>query len=213
MNLFLRFLVMAVIGLALGGALALLQGRGHASAATVVSATKSSPAPETVAGVPIGGAFSLVDHKGKPVTEKSWPGRYKLVFFGFTHCPDTCPATLQKMTAIMEKLDPKGGKIVPLFITVDPSRDTASVMAKYVANFSPAIVGLTGTEAQIRAVEETYKVYAAKVPGQSNEDYAEYMEDHSAYIYLMSPDDKLLQVFSFEAPAEAMMAKIKDSVK
>ena len=164
-------------------------------------------------GAQVGGAFSLVDHTGKSVTEKSWPGKYKLVFFGFTHCPDTCPTTLQKLSAVMEQVDPKGAKIVPLFVTVDPERDTAPVMAQYVKNFSPTIVGLTGTEAQIKAIEESYKVYAAKQPSQTKGDYAEYMEDHSAYIYLMSPDDKLLQVFSFEEPAAAMVGKIKDSVK
>jgi cytochrome oxidase Cu insertion factor (SCO1/SenC/PrrC family) len=210
MKLFLRFIVLAAIGFVLGGALALFQGR-NIPAATVVSAATSKPAP--MAGVQVGGAFSLVDHTGKPVTEKSWPGKYKLVFFGFTHCPDTCPATLQKMTVVMQQLDPQGGKIVPLFITVDPARDTPAVMAKYIAVFNPAIVGLTGSEAQIKSVEETYKVYAAKRPSQSNEEYAEYMEDHSAYLYLMSPDDKLLHTFAFDEPVEAMITKIKESVK
>jgi cytochrome oxidase Cu insertion factor (SCO1/SenC/PrrC family) len=210
MKLFLRFIVLAAVGFLLGGAVALMQNR-HVPAAAVVSETKGSPAP--MAGVPVGGAFSLTDQTGKPVTEKSWPGKYKLVFFGYTHCPDTCPATLQKLAAVMQNLDPKGEKLVPLFITVDPERDTVDVMAKYVANFGPTIVGLTGTEAQIKAVEETYKVYAAKQPGQSKGDYAEYLEDHSAYVYLMSPDDKLLQTLSFDETAETMIGKIKESVK
>ena len=164
-------------------------------------------------GVSVGGPFSLTDHTGKPVTEKSWPGKYKLVFFGYTSCPDTCPTTLQKLTAVMQQLDPKGEKIVPLFVTVDPERDTVKVLAEYMTHFSPFIVGLTGTEAQIKGVEESYKVYAAKQPGQSKDDYAGYMEDHSAYIYLMSPDDKLLQTFGFDETAEATIGKIKESVK
>ena len=212
----LKHFIWAVLGLALGAGMALLQGRGSVPANTkvaTVSETKSIPAPATVSGVQIGGAFSLVDQTGKPVTEKSWPEKYKLVFFGFTHCPDTCPATLQKLSAVMDHFDSKGDKIVPLFVTVDPARDNAAVMAKYVAAFNPHIVGLTGTEEQIKAMEGTYKVYAAKQPGQSNNDYAEYMEDHSAYVYLMSPDDKLLQTFSFDETAENMIAKIKESVK
>jgi protein SCO1/2 len=201
-----RFLILALAGLALGAAVAVFQGRGYAPLVA-----------QEMPGIHVGGAFTLTDQSGKTVTEKSWPGKYKLVFFGFTHCPDTCPAALQKMAVIMQHLDqnndPWGAKIVPLFITVDPARDTAAVMAKYVTVFNPHIVGLTGSEAQIKSVEEAYKVYAAKKPGQSNDDYAEYMEDHSAYVYLMSPDDKLLQVFSFDETAEAMIGKIKDSVE
>jgi cytochrome oxidase Cu insertion factor (SCO1/SenC/PrrC family) len=211
MKSFLRFLALAITGFALGGAVALMQSRSPAPVAVISETKPAAGAP--MPGVAVGGSFSLTDHTGKPVTEKSWPGRYKLVFFGYTHCPDTCPATLQKFTAIMQQLDPKGEKIVPLFVTVDPERDTAPVLAKYVANFSPTIVGLTGAPAQIKAVEETYKVYAAKQPGQSKEDYAEYLEDHSAYVYLMSPDDKLLQTLSFDETAEGMIGKIKESVK
>lgn len=216
MKSFLRFLALAITGFALGSAVALMQNKAHAPVATVsATSTASAAKPDNtpMPGVSVGGPFSLTDQTGKPVTEKSWPGKYKLVFFGYTHCPDTCPATLQKLAAVMQQLDPKGEKIVPLFITVDPERDTVPVLAKYVANFGPLIVGLTGTDAQIKAVEETYKVYAAKQPGQSQQAYAEYLEDHSAYVYLMSPDDKLLQTVSFDETAEGMIGKIKQSVK
>lgn len=213
MKPFLRFLALAVTGFILGSAVALMQNKSHSPVAEVSagSATKSDNTP--MPGVSVGGPFSLTDQTGKSVTEKSWPGKYKLVFFGYTHCPDTCPATLQKMAAVMQQLDPKGEKLVPLFITVDPERDTAPVLAKYIANFGPLIVGLTGTAAQTKAVEEAYKVYVAKQPGQNKEDYAEYLEDHSAYVYLMSPDDKLLQTLSFDETANDMIGKIKQSVK
>jgi len=213
MKTFLRFLVLSVVGFVLGAALALVQVRSQRPAAIVISKAASRPAAPMEGNALVGGAFSLTDHTGKPVTEKSWPGKYKLVFFGFTHCPDTCPATLQKIASLMQQFDPKGEKIVPLFITVDPERDTADAMAKYVSNFGHSIVGLTGTEAQIKDVEEVYKVYAARQPGQTKGEYAEYMEDHSAFIYLMSPDDKLLQTISFDEPAEGMIAKVKESVK
>jgi protein SCO1/2 len=182
-----------------------------APAATVLKAPESVPAPQAMAGVPVGGAFALTDHNGNAVTEKSWPGKYKLVFFGFTSCPDTCPAVLQKIAAVMENFDAAGERLVPLFITVDPARDTKDVMAKYVAGFNPHIIGLTGTEAQVKAAEEAYKVYATKVPGPSAHHY---MNDHSAYIYLMSPDDQLLEAFSADETAKNMIVKIKaDSVK
>ncbi len=182
------------------------------------------PMPETanaavpqVAGVQPGGAFSLIDETGKPVTEKSWPGKYKLVFFGFTHCPDICPAGLSKLAALMQSYDPKGDKLVPLFITVDPTRDTPAAMADYTSKFSPVIVGLTGSEEQIKAVENAYKVYAAKRPdpapahaGHEGMDMgADYGVDHSAYIYLMTPDDQLLEVFAADETADGILAKIK----
>jgi protein SCO1/2 len=212
LKLALRFLILSSIGFMLGGVLAFFETHHYPGVARVVAAVEPA-AGQAMAGVSVGGPFTLVDHTGKKVTEKSWPGKYKLVFFGFTHCPDTCPATLQKMSAIMDHTDPKGEKIAPLFITVDPERDTSQALAAYVKNFSPFITGLTGTPSQIKAVEQSYKVYAAKSPKQSNEEYAEYMEDHSAYIYLMSPDDKLLETFAFDDPAEGMVAKIKQSVK
>jgi protein SCO1/2 len=217
-NRLIRFIVLSALGFVLGAGMALWQKKGElqaavlGSAAVVVSETTSQEVAGVQAGVHVGGPFSLVDQNGKKVTEKSWPGKYKLVFFGFTHCPDTCPATLQKFSVVMKKFDPKGEKIVPLFITVDPARDTVKTLKSYLSSY-PLIVGLTGTEKQIDAAEQSYKIYAARTPGQSNEDHAEYMEDHSAYIYLMSPDDKLLQTLPPDDPAEAMIGKIKQSVK
>lgn len=187
-----RFLVVALIGFALGAAIAAVQGKNQAVA--------------EVAGVSVGGGFSLTDHHGNPVTEKSWPGKYKLVFFGFTHCPSICPAGLQKMAAVMEGYDAKGEKIVPLFITLDPARDTKEVMAAFVGKFNQNIVGLLGTEEQVKAVESAYKVYASKVPGANA---ADYMVDHSAYTYFMSPDDRLLAVLGPDETAEGMIGKIR----
>jgi protein SCO1/2 len=224
------FLIVAAVGFALGGAFALLQSKDQTvqpppvgSAMTPPAAITAEPpvlegvppmpevanasapaAAETVAGVPVGGAFTLTDHKGNAVTEKSWPGKYKLVFFGFTHCPDTCPATLQKLAALMESYDAKGEKLAPLFITVDPEHDTQEVMAAYVGGYNPNIIGLTGTLEQVRAAEDGYKVYAAQGAGASAN-----MMDHSSYVYLMSPDDKLLEVFGSAETAESMIAKIK----
>jgi protein SCO1/2 len=113
---------------------------------------------------------------------------------------------LQKITVVMEKFDPKGEKLAPLFITVDPETDTTEVMKRYVEGYNPHIVGLTGTEKQITAVEEAYKVYAAKQPGTKT-------VDHSAYVYLMSPEGTLLQIFSVEESAGKIIKGLKESVK
>jgi protein SCO1 len=163
----------------------------------------------TVAGVQAGGPFTLTDHKGTPVTEKSWPGKYKLVFFGFTNCPDICPATLQKIGTLMESYDASGAKIQPLFITIDPARDTQDVVAKYVGNFSPTIVGLTGTEEQLKQAQAAYKVYSSPATGEG----AEMKMDHSSYIYLISPEDKLLEVISANLSAEELTARVKAKVE
>lgn len=163
-----------------------------------------------MAGVPIGGAFSLVDHKGQPVTEKSWPGKYKLVFFGFTHCPDICPAGLQKISAVMDMAGPAADSIQPLFITVDPARDTSEVMAAYLASYSNRIVGLTGAQDAINQAIDAYKVYAVKTPGA---DEASYMMDHSGYIYLITPDEQLVKAFPMADTAESMVALIKTTLE
>jgi protein SCO1/2 len=111
----------------------------------------------------VGGAFSLTDQTGKRVTDKDFRGRYTLVFFGFTNCPDVCPSALQVMAAALDKLGPEGQKITPLFITVDPERDTPAQLAGYLKSFHPRLVGLTGTPAEIEAVTKAYRVYVKKV--------------------------------------------------
>lgn len=147
----------------------------------------------SVAGVKIGGSFELVDHNGNPVTHKDYADKYKLIFFGFTYCPAICPAELQKITSVMNALDEATAqKIQPLFITVDPERDTPEVMKDYVSLFSDKIIGLTGSRPQIDKVINDYKIYAQKI---EDPDYNDYMMDHSANIYLMSPDSELMLIF------------------
>jgi protein SCO1/2 len=158
-----------------------------------------------VAGVQPGGAFSLTDHKGKAVTEKSWPGKYKLVFFGYTSCPDICPVTLERVSTVMETLDPEGAKIQPLFITTDAAKDTREVMEIYVGGYNRHVVGLTGTKEQLDAAGKSYKVYAAPAPDGKI--------DHSSFLYLMSPDDKPLAVFSAKLSAEEMTEKVREKVQ
>ena len=110
-------------------------------------------------GVPIGGPFSLIDDHGRPVTDAAYRGRWMLVFFGYTDCPEDCPLTLQKMATALNELGPLADRIAPLFITVDPARDTPDRLAGYLANFGSRIIGLTGNSEQIAAAAKAYRVY------------------------------------------------------
>ena len=150
----LRLLLVVLAGFligAIGGAAVLL--------------TKGAPAPpvETTGKALIGGHFALIDQTGKPITDRDFRGRYLLVFFGFTHCPDICPTELQVMAAALEALSPQERKeIVPVFITLDPERDTPEVMATYVKNFGQDFVGLTGSAESISAVAKAYRIAYSK---------------------------------------------------
>ncbi len=155
-----------------------------------------------------GGPFTLNDQTGKLVNEQSWPGMYKLVFFGFTHCPAICPTTLQKMNDLLSLLG-ADNKIQPVFITVDPERDTVDVMANYVSSFNPKIAALTGTKEQVQGAMSAYRVYATKL--ESHDGQAGYMVDHSAFIYLMSPEDKPLAIFRQEDTVEKMVKVIQST--
>jgi cytochrome oxidase Cu insertion factor (SCO1/SenC/PrrC family) len=144
------------------------------------------------AGVPIGGPFSLTDDRGRTVTDADYRGRWMLVFFGYANCPDECPLTLQKMATALKDLGPLADQIAPLFITVDPARDTPSRLAEYLENFDPRISGLTGSEDQIAAVAKAYRVYYA--PGRNEESGADLIS-HSTFLYLMNPSGKLTVLF------------------
>ncbi len=136
-------------------------------------------------GLGIGGPFTLENGSGKQVTDKDFRGKYMLVYFGYTFCPDVCPTTLNAVADALDKLGPAGAKIQPLFITVDPKRDTPEVVKQYTAAFSPRIEGLTGTPEEIAAVAKEYRVYFAEHrTGHGPNDYS---MDHSSVLYLMSP--------------------------
>jgi protein SCO1/2 len=140
----------------------------------------------TQGGAPtIGGPFKLVNGQGKTVTDRDFRGRYLLVYFGYTFCPDVCPTTLNQMADALDALGSKGAEVQPLFITVDPKRDTPQVIGQYVANFSPRLVGLTGTPEEIAKVAREYRVYYAI--HKNAEQPADYTVDHSSILYLMSP--------------------------
>ncbi len=141
---------------------------------------------------PVGGPFALIDHTGKPRTDADFRGKLLLVYFGFTYCPDICPADLQSIGLALDKLGPTAETVQPLFITVDPERDTPGHLADYVTMFHPRLTGLTGDAASIRKTADAYKVYYAKVPNEKGDDYT---VDHTAFIYLMDRDGKYLGFF------------------
>jgi protein SCO1/2 len=154
----------------------------------------------------IGGAFTLTDNTGKRVTDQDFHGKYTLVFFGFTSCPDICPAGLQLMAGALEKLGTKAQRITPIFISVDPQRDTPEKLAAYVKNFDPRLVGLTGTPEEIAAVAKAYKVYYAKVPSKERPD--DYTMDHTSIIYVMDPKGEFVTHFTPSTSADDMAAKL-----
>lgn len=152
-------------------------------------------------------AFALTDHTGRPVTEANFAGRWQLVFFGFTNCPDVCPTTLAYMASVLDLLGDRADQVAPLFITVDPARDTVPVMAEYVAAFHPRLVGLTGTEAQIAETARNFLVFYERMDEPSAPDG--YLMAHAGYIYLMNPEGRFEAVFREERqPPEALAEEI-----
>jgi len=149
--------------------------------------------------VMIGGPFTLTSSDGSAVTEQTYRGKWLLVYFGYTFCPNTCPTTLLEITAALERLGPDAAKVQPIFITVDPKRDTPDVMAKYTQSFDSRIVGLSGTPEQIAAVAQEYGVYyVAHKSGDSANDYT---MDHSTYLYVMDPQGQFMQAFDADTSA------------
>jgi protein SCO1/2 len=159
-----------------------------------------------------GGSFTLVNQQGAAVSDADFRGRYLLLAFGYTHCPDVCPTDLMAMTQALERLGPAGERVTPAFATVDPERDTPSVLREYLSSFHPRFVGLTGSEAQVAAAAMVFKVHRRKVlpsPGATDEYYV----DHGSLIYLLGPDGKFLTLFPAGTPADRMAATLATYVR
>lgn len=154
----------------------------------------------------VGGSFSLIDSSGAAVTEKSWPGKYLLIYFGYTYCPDVCPTELAAMAGALDAIGPDADKIQPLFISVDPARDTPEVMAGYAPMFYPRLVGLTGTESQVAAAAAAFKVYYRKAEAEGA---SAYLMDHTSFIYLVAPDGSTAAVLPPKMTPEEMAERLK----
>ncbi len=172
------------------------------AAAALLITVMTRPAPETPlqpaqeTGLPkVGGAFKLTAHTGATVTDRDHADKHKLIFFGYTHCPDICPTVLRDVTAALDEIGGKANQIQPYFITVDPARDTADFLRDYMENFHPSILGLTGEPRDIRAVADAYRVFYAKVPRQGDAE-EDYLMDHSTVVYLMDPKGGLVSLFN-----------------
>ena len=156
----------------------------------------------------IGGPFALVDGDGQAVTEAQFRGRWMMVYFGYTHCPDACPTALQDMANALDALGAKKAEVVAVFITVDPERDTPAVMKDYVAAFDSAIVPLTGSVEAVARVAREYRVYYARHPTSEGG----YDMDHSSIIYVMDRAGRFVTNFTHETPPDQMAAKLRTLV-
>jgi protein SCO1/2 len=160
-------------------------------------------------------SFALTDHRGAPVTERDYSGKFLLVSFGYTFCPDVCPTTLFGVSQVLDLLGEDAGQVQALFVTVDPARDTTEVLAEYVANFHPAIDGLTGTAEQVGAAAKSFHVYfekAASAEAGSGSEDGDYLMNHSALIDLVGPDGRYLASFPHVIRADQLAPVIRDYI-
>jgi len=169
--------------------------------------TPQSPGAQETGKALIGGPFTLVNHKGETVTQADFIGKHMLVFFGFTHCPDVCPSKLSQISAVLDRLGPLAEEVAPVFISVDPERDTPERMAEYVSNFGERIVGLTGTPEQIKRVAKAFRVYYAKVEIENSA--TGYLVDHSAFTYLMDENGEYVTHFAYGDSIETMTDRLR----
>jgi len=182
--------------------LAAIAAAAFAAAVAAIGLGPGPDRPKTEEAVAlVGGAFALVDQDGRRRTDAEFRGKHMLVFFGFTQCPDFCPTALYTITQALEKLGPKAERLAPIFVSVDPERDTPAQLKNYAQNFDKRIVMLTGSAAEIAAVARAYRVYYAKRPLEKP---GEYTMDHSAYIYLLDGDGKYLTHFRHAVPADEL---------
>ena len=155
----------------------------------------------------VGGPFTLTDQHGKRVSEADFRGRFLLVYFGYSFCPDVCPTDLAAMAAAIDLLGPEGDKVQPIFITIDPERDTVERLAGYAPLFHPRLVALTGTADEIGHAAAQYRVYFEK-SGEG----ADYLMNHSGIVYLMDPEGRFLTHFAQGTPPEEMAQKIRSQM-
>jgi protein SCO1/2 len=172
---------------------------------------KPLPTAASVPAAAIGGPFALVDQNGAAVTDATFRGRYMLIYFGYTFCPDICPTSLLRNMEALEMLGQRAEAIVPILISVDPERDTPEVLKPYADLFSPRLVALTGTADAVARAAQAYRVYYAKaVPAGG--DPEKYLIDHTGFTYLMAPDGSFVQFFRHDLGAEAMAERLRQTV-
>lgn len=206
-----RLIMWLVIATAVAVMAAQLTIRLMDDAAPPPTAEEKAQTAQDVARDVVTGEFSLIDHHGKAVTDEDFRGSWLLIFFGYTHCPDVCPTSLAVTGLVMDELGEDAAKVQPLFITIDPERDMPEVMAAYVADFHPRLIGLSGSPEQIKAAAHSHRAYYARAPVAEGVETSatEYAMDHSAYLYLMDPRGVYAHVFSPTDSAEEIAADIR----
>jgi protein SCO1/2 len=174
---------------------------------------RNQPPSDAIPSSPIGGPFALTAGNGQTLTDRDVRGKWVLMYFGYTSCPDICPTTLLEISETLKSLGPLAAEVQPLFITIDPQRDTPEAVGTFVEAFDEGIIGLTGTSAQIAAVAKEYHVYYAK-NAASAADGDSYFMDHTAFIYVMGPDGKYVTLFSplQGQTSDHMAAKLRDLI-
>ena len=165
--------------------------------------------PGTSGIAKIGGPFTLTDHTGTVRTEKDFHGKMMLIYFGYTYCPDVCPTALQIMSVALQNLGGKAETVTPVFITVDPERDTVKHLGDYVKNFHVRMVGLTGSAEQIKQAAKVYRVYYRKAKPASGDPPKDYLMDHSSVVYLMDREGRYITHFTHRSPSEDIEAAIR----
>jgi cytochrome oxidase Cu insertion factor (SCO1/SenC/PrrC family) len=177
--------------------------------ALYLPALRPDPSDTTVEGTAsIGGPFELVNQRGETVTQDILLGHYNLVYFGFTYCPDICPLTLQSMADAIELLPGQKSDLVqPVFVSLDPERDTPDIVASYVGNFHSRMIGLTGAPEQVRNAASAYRVFFRKAPLGDDGDYT---IDHSGYLYLMNRSGKYIDHFRKDVTTEQINARLRE---
>ena len=174
----------------------------------------TAPPPGNMTGSSLGGAFALIDQNGKPVTDRDFAGRYRLMYFGYTFCPDVCPndvGYISRGLADFEKAQSdRGARVTPVFITVDPERDDVASVKAFVSAFHPRLVGLTGPPAAITAAQKAYGIYSKKV---ATSDPANYLVDHFAVIYLFGPEGEPIAFLPHGATAADVTAMLETHVR
>jgi len=156
----------------------------------------------------VGGPFALVDQNGAERTDRDFLGQYVLIYFGYTYCPDVCPTTLSVMGGAMDKLGPLSERVTPVFVTIDPARDTPKVLKAYLGSFGPRFIGLTGSSDAIAKISHEYAVYAARQPLQGGS----YAMTHSNTIYLMGPNGKFLTHYDEAIGPDTLAARLKGQI-
>ena len=178
-------------------------------AAGVLLALALRETPRGVAGTAlasaIGGQFQLIDQNGKPFSDANLKGKWHLIFFGYTHCPDACPTALNEMSLALDRLGIKRDEVGVVFITVDPERDTPDVLKSYVQSFDAPIVALTGSPEAVAQAAKAYRVFYAKHPRADGD----YDMDHSAVIYVMNPEGRFTATFTPDSSADAIVQRLQ----